>query len=160
MAWGDPVADLTGLSEFNSLDVIDVLARLIYGEADNQSRIGKAAVAWIVSNRVDKNMKEFGYNSYKDVCLYPGAFDGIKLLKARQPDTSSTSWSDCLSEAVSATRSANPIGTCLWFVTNSKFSSAVIKSGGVEYWNFGPGNKKIVEKVVIEDHTFFRVEGY
>jgi len=33
-------------------------------------------------------------------------------------------------------------------------------SGGVEQYNgFGTGWKNVVEKVVLKDHTFFRVEG-
>ena len=160
MAWGDPISDLTGLTEFEPLDPVDVLARLIYSEARGESRTGKAGVAWVVSNRVDKNMTEFGGNTYKGVCLRSGAFSGMTTLSARQPDTSSSAWDDCVSEALASSRSPNPIGNCLWFSTNTSFNNNVINSGGNQYWNFGHGNKKIVEKVVMGNHTFFRVEGY
>lgn len=160
MAWGDPVANLPGLTEFDSLDSTDVLARCIYSEARGESQRGKAGVAWVISNRVDKNSSEFGGNTYKGVILKPNQFDGMTQKAAREPDTSSTAWDDCLSEALASTRSSNPIGTCLWFVTNTLFASRVTETGGNQYWNFGAGSKKIVEKVVIGNHTFFRVEGY
>ncbi|WP_281888923.1 cell wall hydrolase [Paenibacillus sp. YYML68] len=160
MAWGDPIQDLSGLQEFDPLDPVDVLARLIYSEARGESRTGKAGVVWVVSNRVDKNLSEFGGSTYKGVCLKPNAFAGLTTQSARQPDTSSSAWDDCISEALSSSRSSNPIGKCLWFVTNTYFSSKVTTSNGSEYWNFGAGSKKIVEKVVLGNHTFFRVEGY
>lgn len=160
MAWGDPVSDLPGLSEFDSLDVVDVVTRCIYAEARGESQEGKAGVVWVISNRVDKNLSEFGGDSYKSVVLKPSQFEGMTQLAARQPDNTSTAWDNCLSETLAATRSPNPIGTCLWFVTNAYFTNHVINSGVTQYWNFGAGNKKIVEKVVIGNHTFFRVEGY
>lgn len=160
MAWGDPIQDKADLTEFDPLDPVDTLARLIYSEARGESQTGKAGVVWVVSNRVDKNRIEFGGNTYKGVCLRQGAFDGMKTLAARQPDTSSQAWKDCIKEALAESRSSNPIGKCLWFVTNTLFSSKVKKINGSEYWNFGTGDKKLVEKVVIGNHTFFRVEGY
>lgn len=160
MAMGDPVADLAGLTEFNSLDATDLLARLIYSEASTQSKTGKAGVAWVVSNRVDKNLGEFGGNTYKGVILRQNAFEGMTTINARQPVTSSTTWLDSVEQAVISSRLSNPIGTCLWFVGNDHFAANVIKSGSIEYWNFGEGNKKIVEKKVLGDHTFFKVEGY
>lgn len=160
MAWGDPLSDLAGLNEFQPLDVVDVVARCIYSEARGESQEGKAGVAWIISNRVDKNLSEFGGNSYKDVVLKPGAFEGMTLLAARQPDNTSSVWDDCVSEALASTRSPNPIGKCLWFRPNSNYKNNVMTSGSTEYWNFGSGNRKIVEKYVIGNHTFYRVEGY
>lgn len=160
MAMGDPVSNLPGLTEFENLDTTDLLARLIYSEASTQTKTGKAGVAWVVSNRVDKNLGEFGGNTYKGVILRQNAFDGMTSINARQPDTSSTAWADSVEQALASSRLGNPIGTCLWFVTNTYYASNVIKSGSTEYWNFGKGNKKIVEKKVIKDHTFFKVEGY
>jgi spore germination cell wall hydrolase CwlJ-like protein len=160
MAWGDPVQDLTGLTEFDPLDDGDVVARCIYSEARGESQKGKAGVVWVISNRVSKNLSEFGGNSYKKVVLKKNQFDGMTKAAARQPDVTSQAWKDCVSEALASTRSQNPIGKCLWFVGNSYYANNVVKSGGNEYWNFGSGNKKIVEKVVIGNHTFFRIEGY
>ncbi|MFE6074703.1 cell wall hydrolase [Paenibacillus sp. NPDC057886] len=104
-----------------------------------------AGVAWVMSNRVDKNLSEFGGNTYKGVILKTNAFEGMTSSNARQPNTSSTAWSDSIEQALASSRLSNPIGTCLWFVTNTYF---------------GAGNKKIVEKKVLGDHTFYRVEGY
>ncbi|SEK43245.1 cell wall hydrolase [Paenibacillus sp. OK003] len=160
MAMGDPLPNLPGLTEFDNLDTTDLLARLIYAEASTQSKTGKAGVAWVVSNRVDKNLSEFGGNTYKGVILKTNAFEGMTSSNARQPNTSSTAWSDSVEQALASSRLSNPIGTCLWFVTNTYFASKVIKSGTTEYWNFGAGNNKIVEKKVLGDHTFYRVEGY
>lgn len=96
----------------------------------------------------------------KEVLEQTNAFEGMTTINARQPDTSSTAWSDSVEQALASSRLSNPIGKCLWFVTNTYFASKVIKSGTTEYWNFGAGNKKIIEKKVLGDHTFYRVEGY
>ncbi|MEK4277679.1 cell wall hydrolase [Paenibacillus sp. FSL R7-0026] len=160
MAMGDPLPNLPGLTEFDNIDTTDLLARLIYAESSTQSKTGKAGVAWVVSNRVDKNLSEFGGNTYKGVILKTNAFEGMTSINARQPNTSSTAWTDSVEQALASSRLSNPIGKCLWFVTNTYFASKVIKSGATEYWNFGAGNKKIIEKKVLGDHTFYRVEGY
>ena len=160
MAWGDPVPNLPELTEFDPLDPVDVVSRCIYSEARGETQEGKAGVVWVISNRVDKNLSEFGGNSYKGVVLYPYAFEGMTTIYAREPDNTSQAWDDCVSEALAFSRSPNPIGNCLWFVPNLDFAANVIDDGTTEYWNFGRGNRKIIEKVVVDNQTFFRVEGY
>lgn len=88
MAMGDPLPNLPGLTEFDNIDTTDLLARLIYAESSTQSKTGKAGVAWVVSNRVDKNLSEFGGNTYKGVILKTNAFEGMTSINARQPNTS------------------------------------------------------------------------
>lgn len=162
MTWGAPLNDQAGLNEFRGLDTVDQLARLIYSEARGETKTGKAGVAWTVINRVSKNLSQFGGDSYENVILYPNAFEGMTKPEARQPDTSSVAWQDSVEQALSSSRLPNPIGSCLWFVGNTYFAANVSPnaSASVQYWNFGTGNRKIVEKKVIGGHTFFRVEGF
>ncbi|RAV00178.1 cell wall hydrolase [Paenibacillus sp. YN15] len=162
MAWGDPIQNLSGLSEFDPLDVVDIMARLIYSEARGESTEGKVGVRKVLDNRYDHPARdsEFGGDTYKEIMLKPYAFEGLTTISAREPDTNSTAWDDCVSVTLGTLSVPNPIGNCLWFVTNSYFNNNVIQSGGEEYWNFGAGNKKIVEKVIVDNQTFFRVEGY
>ena len=54
--------------------------------------------------------------------------------------------SDSLYIASNMDTQNNPIGTCLWFVTNTYYNNNVYTSGSTEYWNFGTGNKEVVEK--------------
>lgn len=77
-------------------------------------------------------------------------------------DTSSDAWKVSLSIAKGIKDDStddNPIGTCLWFNTNTYYNSVTKKNGG-KYSFGGSKTYKVVEKVVIENHTFFRVEGY
>jgi len=56
----------------------------------------------------------------------------------------------------------NPIGACMWFVTNSYYEDNSRTYNGQEQYTFNGGStwKNIVEKNVIGSHTFFRVTGY
>jgi spore germination cell wall hydrolase CwlJ-like protein len=58
---------------------IDLLARVIFGEAAGESRLGKEAVGWVVRNRVEaspKHRKEFG-SGYEGVIMEPGSFAAV-----------------------------------------------------------------------------------
>jgi len=155
MAYGDPISK----SDLKNRTATDLLARTIYGEAEGESEEGKRGVAWVVRNRVAYD-GEWG-STYKDAIL-KGGFVGLSSSRGLSPDTSSDAWKVSLSIAKGikdASTDDNPIGTCLWFNTNTYYNSVTKKNGGK--YSFG-GSKayKVVEKVVIENHTFFRVEGY
>lgn len=135
------------------------MARTIYSEAMGESYTGKVAIYHIAFNRLKKNMKEFGTPTMKDVLLKtPGGFDGLTTYYARNPNVYSQAWRDCCD--IASTAGSNPIGNCLWYNTNLVFASKTFTSGGYTYYRFNSGAKKIVEKVIIGKHTFFRVEGY
>lgn len=158
--YGEPLADLTGLTEFNGRSAIDLIARLMYSEARGETQSGKAGVHYVVLNRMSKNLTEFGGNTYEGVILKPYQFSGMTTLSAREPDLTSSAWTNCLYLANHFATEPNPIGSCLWFLANAYFNNTVSNVNGVEYYNFGAGAKQIVEKVILGGHTFFRVQGY
>jgi len=51
----------------------DLMVRTVWAEARNQSRLGQAAVAAVILNRVTSRTSWWG-NSIKDVCLKPWQF--------------------------------------------------------------------------------------
>lgn len=156
---GQPVSNQTGLQEFTDMPEEYILARTIYSEAMGESYTGKVAIYHIAMNRLRKNLSEFGRPTLKDVLLKtPGGFDGLTTSYARTPDVTSQAWKDSCDIAM--TGGTNPIGNCLWYNTNTVFTSNTYTSGGYTYYRFGTSSKKIIEKVVIGKHTFFRVEGY
>ncbi|HVJ49838.1 cell wall hydrolase [Desulfitobacterium sp.] len=155
MGYGDPLASTADLYDRSA---IDLLARMMYGEARSESNTGRTACMWIAKNRVARNSSEFGGQYYQDVILYPDAFKGVWTDAALRPDLSSTAWNECLSIAQSYySSSGNPIGTCLWFNTNELYNSVVNSLG---QYNFGSGYVNVTEKYVIGNHTFFKVQGY
>lgn len=159
MAAGSCLTNATGLTEFDGLDSVDLMARLIYSEASTQSNEGKRGVYYTVVNRKAKNSTEFGGNTVAGVVLKANQFSGMTTNNARCPDTSSTAWADSLSVASSG--GTNPIGTCLWFNTNTLFANRTKTVNKVEQYTFdGTNYRDVVEKKVIGDHTFFRVSGY
>ena len=120
---GECLTDQSGLSEFDGLDSVDLLARMIYSEASTESSTGKKGVYWVVVNRKAKNSSEFGGNTVAGVVLHPDAFAGMLTINARCPDTSSSAWSDSLSIAQNG--GTNPIGNCLWFNGNDYYNSVI-----------------------------------
>mgnify|MGYP003090206854 CR=1 FL=1 len=159
-AYGEPLTDKSGLKEFAGRDSVDLLARVIYAEARGESWAGKQGVAYVVANRKKKNKTEFGGNTIEGVVLKPNQFVGMTTSDARQPDLTSQAWNDSLYIALNISSQDNPIGTCLWFVTNDHYAKHSQTKNGVEQYTFGSGYKNVEEKVVIGEHTFFRVAGY
>lgn len=160
--YGEPLPDESGLSEFEGRDSVDLLARMIYSEARGEAWVGKQGVAHVANNRKAKNLAEFGGNTFEGVLLYPGAFAGMTTLAAREPSLTSQAWTDSLYIAGNMATQYNPIGTCLWFVTNSYYEDNSRIYNGQEQYTFNGGStwKNVVEKNVIGSHTFFRVTGY
>ena len=157
---GACLTNKTGLTEFNGLDSVDLLARLIYSEARGESLQGKRGVYHVVANRKAKNKSEFGGNTVAGVVLRSGAFAGMTTSNARCPETSSSEWQDSLSVAQNG--GSNPIGSCLWFNRYDTYddNSRPASGGGEEYSFDGEKYTKVVEKVEIGDHIFFRLSGY
>ncbi len=113
----------------------------------------------MVVNRKAKNSTEFGGNTVAGVVLRPGQFDGMTTSSARCPDTSSSAWSESLNVAQNG--GTNPIGKCLWFNTNTLYGNRTKIVNSKEHYTFDRTNyKEVVEKVIIGNHTFFRVAGY
>jgi hypothetical protein len=161
-SYGAPLPDLAGLSEFNDISDIDLLARLIYSEAEDQIYKGKAAVAHIVWNRVAIGRSEFGGSNWKSVMLHTDRdgnpdFLGLRRYEARNPNLSSTAWQDSLDIAMRLSSVENPIRKCLWFATIDTYNLNV-KNGMYSFP--GGGTYSITDAVQIDDHIFFTVQGY
>jgi hypothetical protein len=158
MAYGQPLSDKAGLSEFNGLDGVDLLARMIYAEARGESLEGKRGCAHVANNRKKLNNKEFGGGTFAGVLLKSGAFAGMTTAEARKPDVTSQAWKDSLNIASNISSVDNPIGTCLFFVTNSLYAANTVPENDQEMYTFD-GNTYIIviEKKVIGGHTFFRI---
>lgn len=160
MGYGEP---LSSSSNLKGRDWIDLLARMIYGEAENQTEEGKRGVAFIAYNRKQKNLSEFGGNTWEGVLLK--GFDGIRSARALKPDTSSQAWKDSLDIAQNISSKTNPIGKCLWHNTKEAYNLHIRNAGGQgdpEQYKFSDlyGYRDVVEKKTIGDHIFFRVSGY
>ncbi len=159
--YGEPLENGSGLSEFEGRDSVDLLARMIYSEARGESWAGKQGVANVAKNRKAKNSSEFGGGTYEGVLLHPGAFAGMTTLSAREPDLTSQAWNDSLYIASNMATQDNPVGLCLWFVTNSYYSSHSQVVDETEQYTFdGSTWIDVIEKYVIGNHTFFRLTGY
>ena len=158
MAYGEP---LNSTDDLKGRDGIDLLARMIYSEVGNQSEKGKRGCAFVAKNRKDRNETQFGGNTWEGVILKANQFAGMTTSNALRPDTSSSAWADSLDIAQNLSSKTNPIGGCLWFNTNSLYRQQTKTEGGKEYYRFGSGAyNEVTEKVVIEDHTFFKISGY
>ncbi|MCT4686783.1 cell wall hydrolase [Vallitalea sp.] len=157
--YGEP---LNSNDELIGRDSVDLLARMVYGEAMSESFVGKEAVAMVAYNRKRYNDSEFGGNTYEGVLLHEPGFDSMQGTIVLQPDLNSGDWESSLQIARNMPR-ANPIGKCLWFVKNNLYStlSRINSEGNEEFkFNSSPFWKLVVEKQVIGNHTFFRLEGY
>ena len=158
MTYGEP---LSSADDLKGRDGVDLLARMIYGEAGNQSEQGKRGCAYVAKNRKDKNTSEFGGNTWEGVLLKKNQFTGLTSSNGLKPDTTSDAWKDSLDIAQNLSSKSNPIGSCLWFNANSTYNNQSKSENGKEYYRFGTGSyNEVVEKAVIGGHTFFRIVGY
>jgi|GEM_PF-667903 hypothetical protein len=169
MAYGESIpypSNPNPTVDFANLDGIDILARLINGEAAGESYTGKIGVAYVIKNRHFENLPEFGGSNEKNIMLHPNQFDGLKSKTlAYQPNINLQSWKDSLFIAQDyfyyGLRYDNPIGNCLWFVGTNYYANHSYTSGGNEYYTgFGTGSSLVTEKVILGGHVFFLVDGY
>jgi hypothetical protein len=160
--FGQSVANFAGFSNLNETDVI---ARMLFSEARGESYEGKRGCAFLLRNRRAKNLSEFGGNTLKNIVLHGNGsqFAGMTTASARDPGSIGqlAAWSDCMDIAANIESISNPIGGCLWFWTNTLFNSRRRVVSGVEQIDLVSGSyRDVVEKVIIGNHTFFRVTGY
>lgn len=159
MALPKCLTDKSNLTEFNGLDNVELLARLIYSEARGESDTGKRGVYWVVVNRKAKNLSEFGGNTVAGVVLKDGAFEGMEKEAARCPKEENV-WNTCY--RIAQNGGANPIRKCLWFNPNWLYNNRVIKKADGEYYTFNSGRTytKVTDTEIIGKHTFFLLAGY
>lgn len=115
MTYGEKIS----ASDMSNRPGLDLLARMIYVEAESESEMGKRAVACVARNRKDhKYASRFGGTTYKDVILASGQFNSVGKPKFLQPNLESTAWKDSLNIALNMDTVVNPISACLWFNSN------------------------------------------
>jgi len=133
-AYGEALSDT---SKLYGRDSVDLLARMIYAEAENQSWDGKAACAHVAKNR--KADGRFGGNTYEAVllCRTPAVqFVGMWTTRALRPTLSSTAWNDSLAIALNMATVTNPIGNRLYFgVSAPSGAKDVLTIGGHKFFN-------------------------
>ena len=160
MVYGEKIT----ASEMSGRTGLDLLARMIYVEAEGESEMGKRGVACVARNRKDHaSSSEFGGTTYKEVILHPNQFSTVGTSRFLAPDLNSTAWSDSLEIALNMDEVVNPISACLWFNTNSLYNNRSRVVNGQEQYTFSttnPNYKDVVEKHVLGNHTFFRLRGY
>jgi len=157
------LTDQTGLSEFNAVtNNVELVARLIYSEAAAESMDGKKGVAQVVINRQLKNLSEFGGTNVRNVVLKtPGGFDGMTKSGARCP-SDVLAWNNSWLAANDPGSATKRVGSTLWFNTPTVFAQrdGYDGAGYLTYTFPGQPAKRVMERVDIGNHIFFRVYGY
>ena len=133
--YGELLANLSGLSEFEGRDSVDLLARTVYSEARGESWAGKQGVAHVAKNRKANGSRG---NTYEDVLSSPNQFDGMTTLSARQPNLTSQAWSDSLYIAMNMDTQYNPIVNRLYFRSTTPPSNAkdILQIGNHYFFNY------------------------
>ncbi|EJT5915583.1 cell wall hydrolase [Clostridium perfringens] len=139
-------------SDYKLLSNTDLIARMLYSEAQGESYKGKQGCYYVYANRLKLNINEFGKSTYE--ILVGKGFFAMNNSFAMRPNTSSQAWLDCCKIAVAGPSNSNPVGNCLYFNTNARFSQ--LSSNGK--YNMQGTWHTIKEKVVIGNHTFFRIK--
>lgn len=118
--------DKWDFKEFEGRDSVDLLARMIYSEAEDQEYEGKQGVAHVAKNRkAYNNGKTYG-KTYEEVLLKRGQFEGMTTSRARKPKLNSQAWEDALYIASNIGTEDNPIGNRRYFLPNKPKSSKAI----------------------------------
>ncbi|WP_145948506.1 cell wall hydrolase [Paenibacillus sp. Y412MC10] len=160
MAIGDP---LTSKSQLYGRDSIDLLARTLYGETENDSE-SRVGVAWVVINRKNDKTYEFkNQNTIEEIVLHPYAFscfnDGDpNLSKCLKPDTSSQVWKNCVSVAQNVATLPNPIGDKLFYTAEDLFNANTRTENGKLLYNMSGKWVVITSKILKGKHMFFNYQ--
>lgn len=136
---------------------IDLLARVIFGEAAGESRLGKEAVGWVVRNRVEappKHRGEFG-SGYEGVIMEPGSFAAVvDPLWELADDIGSLNKENCETLKVSIEVAE---GVYYGGISDPTDGSQFLRSGDLPSWLISAIKKgRIVETVHIGGHRFFK----
>ena len=78
-------------------------------------------------------------NQGKEVVLVSSGAIGVgvdKLKLPERPDLTSQAWKDSLDIASNMSTVANPVGTCLYFVTNSLYAADTVPNNDGEMYTF------------------------
>lgn len=131
--------DKWDFTEFKGRDSVDLLARMIYSEAEGEEYEGKLGVAHVAKNRkAYNNGKTYG-KTYEEVLLKRGQFEGMTTSRARKPKLDSQAWKDSLHIASNMGTVANPIGNRRYFLPNKPKSPDaidILKLGNHWFFNY------------------------
>lgn len=160
MAIGDK---LTSRDQLYGRDSVDLLARTLYGETENDSD-SRVGVAYVIMNRKNYTGKPFGnLNTIEAVVLQQGAFSCYwdhNLAKCLAPDTSSAIWRNCVNVASNLSSFRNPINDKRYYTVAKLFNSLSYTSGG-KLWYKMPGARvdvvEVTSKIQVGDHMFFNI---
>lgn len=152
-------ADKWNFSHYSHLNDIDIFARMIYTEAMGEPLEGKIGVAYIVHNRIKKDLVQFGGNTLRKVLLLKNMFDGLTTPLARRPIIQEKDWIISLDIAQTYIKYTNPIGNCLWFYSNPHYKKMTGRCFNNHIF-LSNHCQEIVEYVQINKQSFFRVKGY
>ncbi|OZB93326.1 cell wall hydrolase [Paenibacillus sp. XY044] len=160
MAIGDP---LTSRNQLYGRDSVDLLARTLYGETENDSE-SRVGVAWVVINRKNDTTYEFkNLNTVEEVVLYPSAFSCFNetdpnLAKCLKPDTSSQVWKNCVSVAQNVGTLANPIGDKLFYTQVDLFNANSKTENGKLLYKMSGTWVVVTSKILKGEHMFFNYQ--
>lgn len=158
--YGAPLENKTGLTEFEGLNSVDLLARLIYSEVRDQSEECMRAVAFVALNRRNLNTSEFGEGgTFESVILKKNAFSGMTTKAAREPDVDSDEWKASLKVAQNMATNQNPIGKCQFFVMNSLYRKNTKTVNGKTQYCFSSNDcETVINHYEIGSETFFELK--
>ncbi|HHY73641.1 MAG TPA: cell wall hydrolase [Bacillus bacterium] len=160
MAIGDA---LTSRSQLYGRDSVDLLARTLYGETENDSE-SRVGVAWVVINRKNDKTYEFkNQNSVEDVVLAKNAFSCFNegdpnLAKCLKPNTSSQVWKNCVSVAQNVATLTNPIGDKLFYTQVDVFNANSKTENGKLLYKMSGTWVVVTSKILKGEHMFFNYQ--
>jgi hypothetical protein len=154
MAIGDA---LTSRDQLYGRDSVDLLARTLYGETENdsESRIG---VAWVVINRKNDTGEFKSKNTIEEVVLHKNAFSCFwdsNLAKCLAPNTSSQVWKNCVSVAQNVATLTNPIGDKLFYTQVDLFNASSKTENGKLLYKMSGTWVIVTSKILKGQHMFF-----
>jgi len=156
MAIGDK---LTSRDQLYGRDSVDLLARTLYGETENDSA-SRVGVAYVIANRKNATTGEFkNLNTTEAVVLQKNAFScfwDANLAKCLAPNTSSAVWKNCVNVASNLSSFSNPINDKLFYTVETLFNKLSYTENGKLYYKF-PGGAlvQVTSKVSLGAHLFF-----
>ncbi|QQZ64557.1 cell wall hydrolase (plasmid) [Paenibacillus sonchi] len=155
MAIGDA---LTSRDQLYGRNSVDLLARTLYGETENDSD-SRVGVAWVVLNRKNATTGEFrNQNSIEAVVLHKNAFSCFwdsNLAKCLKPNTSSQVWKNCVSVAQNVASLENPFGDKLFYTQIDLFNANSKTENGKLLYKMSGAWVVVTSKTLKGQHMFF-----
>ena len=152
---------LDSFDDLKGRDSVDLLARTLYGETENDSE-SRVGVAWVVINRKNDKTYEFkNLNTIEEIVLQDGAFSCFydhNLAKCLAPDTSSSVWKNCVSIAKNPTSYPNPIGDKLFYTQIDVFNDKTKTEDGKLLYKMGRKWVVVTSKIQKGEHMFFNYQ--